>query len=237
MASRNASFHERGIFGAVFAPVKWFFGMALLLLALILAAWIIDWVLVFKVWPDGVASLETILSADLDRAAQLGESYSDLPRFAASTANFLYALLFEATGIHGMGAKFAQASSLSIADTIVRNTYISNFEVIRVAMIGTQLFGVRLATLTMALPLLALVYCVALTDGLVQRAIRRAGGGRESASLYHRAKHLQMMLLVTTTVIVLLLPVSIDTRSIWMPSALAVAIVARMQWAYYKKHL
>ena len=237
MASRNASFHERGILGALFAPLRWFFGMSLLLLALILAAWVIDWVFVFKVWPDGVGKLESILSADLDRAAQLGESYSDLPRFAASTANFLYALLFEATGIHGMGAKFAQASSLSIPDTIVRSAYIANFEVIRVAMIGTQLFGVRLAILITALPLVALVYCAALADGLVQRAIRRAGGGRESASLYHRAKHLQVMLLITAAVIGLLLPASIDPRFIWMPSALAVAILARTQWAYYKKHL
>lgn len=237
MASRNASFHERGIFGAVFAPVKWFFGMALLLLALIVAAWVIDWVFVFKVWPDGVGKLESILSADLDRAAQLGELYSDLPRFAASTANFLYALLFEATGIHGMGAKFAQASSLSIPDTIVRNTYISNFEVIRVAMIGTQLFGVRLAILITALPLLALVYGAALADGLVQRAIRRASGGRESATLYHRAKHLQVMLLVTAAVIGLLLPTSVDPRYIWVPAAISFAALARLQWAYYKKHL
>lgn len=237
MASRNASFHERGIFGALFAPLKWFFGMSLLLLALILAAWVIDWVFVFKVWPDGIGKLETILSADLDRAAQLGESYSDLPRFAAGTANFLYALLFEATGIHGMGARFAQASSLSIPDTIVRNTYISNFEVIRVAMIGTQLFGVRLAILITALPLLALAYGAALTDGLVQRAIRRASGGRESASLYHRAKHLQVMLLITAAVIGLLLPASIDPRYIWVPAAISLMALTRLQWAYYKKHL
>lgn len=237
MASRGATFHGRGIVGAFFAPLKWFFGISLLLLALILAAWVIDWVFVFKVWPDGVGKLESIVSTDLDRAAQLGEAYSALPRFAAGTANFLYALLFEATGIHGMGAKFAQASSLSIPDTIVRNTYISNFEVIRVAMIGTQLFGVRLATLLMALPLLALVYCTALTDGLVQRAIRRASGGRESASLYHRAKHLQLMLLITAAVIALLLPTSLDPRYIWVPAAISLAAMTRLQWAYYKKHL
>lgn len=58
-----------------------------------------------------------------------------------------------------MGARFAEGAALSIPDTIVRNTYIANFEAIRVAMVGTQLFGVRLAT-----PLLALVHCVALTD-------------------------------------------------------------------------
>lgn len=237
MAFRNASFHEQGIFGALLAPVKWIFGVSLLLLALILAVWIIDWIFVFKVWPEGVARLQSILDEDLYRAAQLGDSYSELPRIAAGTANFLYALLFEATGIHQMGASFAQTSRLSIPDTIVRNAYVANFEVIKVAMIGTQLFGVRLAILMMAAPLFAVIYCVALTDGLAGRAIRRASGGRESASLYHRAKHLQVVLIVTTAAVSLLLPASIDLRYVWMPGALAVAILTRLQWAYYKKHL
>ena len=91
--------------------------------------------------------------------------------------------------------------------------------------------------LIMAIPLLALVYGVALADGLVQRAIRRAGGGHESASLYHRAKHLQLLFLVSTGAVCLLLPESIDLRSILVPSVILVAILGRIQWAYYKKHL
>ena len=141
------------------------------------------------------------------------------------------------TGIHDMGLRFAEGAALSIPDTIARNTYIANREAIEVAMIGTQLFGVRLATLVLALPLLVLVYCVALTDGLTQRAIRRACGGRESASLYHRAKHLQVVLLAMGGAVSLLLPVSIDPRWIWVPGIAVLAILARLQWSYYKKHL
>jgi len=33
------------------------------------------------------------------------------------------------------------------------------------------------------------------------------------------------------------LPASIDPRSIWVPAVLVAAILARVQWAYYKKHL
>ena len=136
-----------------------------------------------------------------------------------------------------MGVSLAQASTLSIPDTIVRNAYVANFEAIRVAMMVTQLFGVRLGNLAMALPLFAVTYCVASVDGLTARAIRRARGGRESASLYHRAKHLQVIVLVTTAAVSLLVPASIDPRYIWVPAALFVAFLARMQWAYYKKHL
>ena len=86
-------------------------------------------------------------------------------------------------------------------------------------------------------PLLVLMYLVAAADGLTQRAIRRACGGRESASLYHRAKHLQVMLLAMGGVLVLIQPVSIDPRLIGVPVALLVGILARLQWACYKKHL
>lgn len=223
--------------GSLFAPLKWLFGVSLLLLGLMLAAWIIDWVFVFKVWPEGAARLQSILDEDLVRAGRLGGPYSELSGAAAVTANFLYALIFEATGIHAMGASFAQASRLSIPDTIIRNAYVANSEAIRVAMIGTQLFGVRLANLATALPMLGLVYCVASADGLAVRAIRRARGGRESASLYHRAKHWQVAVLAMSAAVALLAPVSIDPRWISLPGALIVGTLARLQWAYYKKHL
>ena len=237
MASRDASFHERGIAGALFAPLKLAFGGLLVLLALILAAWIIDWVFVFKVWPDGLERLQQILDEDLASAARLWDSYREFPRFAVATANFLYAMLFKLTGIHDMGARFAEGSALSIPDTIVRDTYIAKFDAIQVAMVGTQLFGVRLAALAMTAPMFALVYCVASIDGLAQRAVRRASGGRESASLYHRAKYLQVVLLVASGAASLLPPVSIDQRWIWVPIAIVLAILPRVQWAYYKKHL
>lgn len=95
----------------------------------------------------------------------------------------------------------------------------------------------RLATLLMALLLIAMVYGVSLMDGLTQRDIRRARGGRESANLYHRAKHLQLALLATSAAVSLLSPVSIDPRTISLSTATLVTILVRIQWSYYKKHL
>jgi integrating conjugative element membrane protein (TIGR03747 family) len=223
--------------GALFAPLKWSFGGLLVLLALIFAAWIIDWVFVFRVWPNGLERLQSLVDEDLAHAVRLWDSYSEFPRFAAATANFLYAMLFKVTGIHDMGARFADGAALSIPDTIVRNTYVANFEAIQVAMVGTQLFGVRLAALAMAMPMFALAYCVASVDGLAQRAIRRACGGRESASLYHRAKYLQVVVLVGGAAASLLLPISIDPRWISSPLGFVLAILVKVQWVFYKKHL
>ena len=237
MASRNASFHEGGFAGALLAPLKLVFALTMAFIGILVVAWIVDWVFVFKVWPDGIDRLKSILAADLARGIELAAWQGGAPGAVTGTANFLYGLVFRITGIHNMGMRFAEGAALSIPDTIVRNTYLANIDVIEVAMIGTQLLGVRLAALAMLAPILVLIYIIAGADGLTQRAIRRASGGRESASLYHRAKHLQIVLVAMAGAMSLIQPVSIDPRLIWVPCAVLVGIFARLQWAYYKKHL
>jgi len=237
LASRNASFHESGIAGALLAPLKFAFALLLTFVGITLAAWIVDWIFVFKVWPEGIDRLRSILSADLAHARELAAWQGAVLGAVTGTANFLYGLVFRITGIHDMGMRFAEGAALSIPDTIVRNTYLANIEAIEVAMIGTQLLGVRLATLVLLVPILVLIYLVAGVDGLTQRAIRRASGGRESASVYHRAKHLQVALMAAGLLIGLFWPASVDVRWIGLPLAIALGILTRLQWAYYKKHL
>jgi integrating conjugative element membrane protein (TIGR03747 family) len=237
LASRNASFHEGGIAGALLAPLKLAFALTLTLIGILAAAWIVDWIFVLKVWPDGLDRLKSILAADLARARDLAEWQGGMPGVVTGTANFLYGVVFRVTGVHDMGMRFAEGAALSIPDTIVRNTYLTNIEAIEVAMIGTQLLGVRLATLALIAPLLTLIYLVATADGLTQRAIRRTCGGRESASLYHRAKHLQVALTAIGILVALLWPASVDVRWIGLPLTATLGILTRLQWAYYKKHL
>lgn len=237
MASRNASFHEGVLVGVLFGPLKFAVALALALVAILVLAWTIDWVFVFKVWPEGIEQLRSILAADLARGIDFATRQGGVPGAITGTANFLYGAVFRATGIHDMGLRFAEGAALSIPDTIMRNSYIANRDAIEVAMIGTQLLGVRLATLALMLPLLVLIYVVAAMDGLTHRAIRRASGGRESASLYHRAKYLQVAAAGTAVLTALLWPAAIDWLFSAMPVAAVVGVLARVQWAYYKKHL
>jgi integrating conjugative element membrane protein (TIGR03747 family) len=192
---------------------------------------------VFKVWPEGVARMKSILDADLSRGIELAAWQGGAAGMVTGTANVLYDLVFRFTGVHDMVLRFAEGAALSIPDTIVRNFYVANREAIEVAMMGTQLLGVRLATLAMIGPILSMVYIVAATDGLTQRAIRRACGGRESGSLYHRAKHLQVALIVMAVLTGLLWPLVTEIRWIGMPLTAALGVLSRLQWAYYKKHL
>ena len=104
-------------------------------------------------------------------------------------------------------------------------------------MIGTQLLGVRVATLVLVPWLMVLAYLVSAADGLTQRAIRRASGARESASLYHRAKHLQVAVAGTVVPAALVWPAPVDWGLVGPPLALALGVLVRMQCAYYKKHV
>jgi integrating conjugative element membrane protein (TIGR03747 family) len=232
-----ASFHEDGFTGALLAPVKWLAVTALTLLALLLTAWVVEGVMVFHVWPEGLQRLEALLRGELERAGQLTGWCEPCGRVPGHAANVLYALLFKATGLHDMATHFSECTALSVPDTIVRNTYIEHVETIQVVMVGTQIFGVRLAMLGMTAPLLFLLYVVAMTDGLAQRAIRRASGGRESASLYHRAKHLQVMVLAIGSAVTLVAPVPLDPVWLWVPTGVIVGGLGRVQWAFYKKHV
>ena len=153
------------------------------------------------------------------------------------TANALYEALFKITGIDAMASRFADIAPLSIPDTIARDTYVSNYQMMQIAMTATQSFGIRLATLIMCAPLLVLAYSIGMADGLVQRAIRRLGGGHESATLYHRTKYLQLALLSLAAALFLILPISFDIRSPLLLSAVISSFMSRYQWTFYKKHV
>ena len=237
MGTRNVAFHEGLLAGVVLGPLKLAFTLGLLLLAVLLIAWCVDWVFVFKVWPDGIDRLRGLLADGLADGVALAARQGGGAGDITGLANGLYALVFEATGIHDMGLRFADASALSIPDTIVRRTYLEHRDAIETAMVGTQLLGVRIATLLRFAPLLLLLYAVGAADGLTQRAIRRSCGGRESASLYHRAKYLQFAVLGLGGVALLVWPGAVAWATFAGLIVLVTSVLARLQWTFYKRHL
>ena len=106
-----------------------------------------------------------------------------------------------------------------------------------VAMLAAKLFGTRLATAVSALPLFLLAYTAFTLDGLAERLIRKACGGRESATIYHLAKHSHFALLPVLLAIYLCVPVPIDPLWIFMPAILVSGSLLRLQAKYFKKHV
>lgn len=102
---------------------------------------------------------------------------------------------------------------------------------------GTQIFAVRTALYLASLPLLALLAGVATADGFVARARRKACAGRESASLYHRAKLAVSFVAILGYVVCVGAPLMVEPSEFLLPIVLLVALAVRLKVAYYKKYL
>ena len=237
VTSRNASFHDGVLADVMLSPLKLAVTLVFGIIAVMLFAWAIDWVFVFKIWPEGVNCLHDILVGDLGHGVSLAVQQGSSVGAITGPANLLYSVIFETTGIDDMGRQFADGSVLSIPDTIIRRAYVAHREAIEAAMVGTQLLGVRIATLARFIPLLLLLYPIAAVDGLVQRAIRGACGGRESASLYHRAKYLQITVFGLGGIALLVWPGLVHWGRCTSLIVVTSSGLARVQWSYYKKHV
>ena len=101
----------------------------------------------------------------------------------------------------------------------------------------TWVFSVRLAILSLATPVFLLFSLVALVDGLVQRGLRRWGGGRESLFVSHYAKKAVLPLVVITWVTYLALPFSLDPMFIVIPFATLFAFAEVVTASTFKKCL
>jgi len=102
---------------------------------------------------------------------------------------------------------------------------------------STYILAVRTAMFTTAAPLLLLVFGLAVVDGLVARSIRKATAGRESASLYHRAKLGLSFVAILGYIVGLLMPSLQQPAALLVPMVLAMGGLLRMQCATYKKYL
>jgi hypothetical protein len=205
--------------------------------ALLVCAWIVDVTFVFTVWPQGVVRLRDLLASELECGVALAFRQTVSPVVITAPANLLYSIVFEATGVHDMGMRFARQHELTIPDTIAQRGYQSTWEVLEAIMVGTQLLGVRVAIVARFAPLILLLYLVLAANGLSQRAIRRVCGGRESAGGYKLAKLLHVALLGLGGIGLLLWPGAVWWELCVPTGAVLTSGLAGVQCAYYKKHL
>ena len=106
------------------------------------------------------------------------------------------------------------------------------------AMVNTIfIFAVRSAICVSAITGFVLVGLVAFVDGLVERDIRRACGGIESAMLYHRAKRIIVPLLFLSFGGYLTAPISIHPTLVFLPVMVLFAFSLFVAAKTFKKFL
>ena len=225
-------------------PLKLVFYTWLTLALMALAAMGMEVVLAKQVWGEveGLAQAQQTLSRDLALTHELRPD-APLTGLARTCAKGVYGFFFQLIPIERWMTNAALLPAHPDVtyyggDLIARNDFVYPLQdEIRLAMLRAQISGVRLAILMGAAPLFVLIWALGLVDGLTQRTIRRACAGRESSSMYHRAKFFQFAGLAMGAMVYLMWPVSIRPEWIVIPLALLTGLLSRVQWTYLKKYL
>lgn len=233
MASRAATIHG-GYSGALLAPFRHLVYLMLLLAGLLMAAWVIDALLVFKFWDDGIRPLEAAITTT---ATAIRGPYGipTLRAQGAAWATGLYRALFIASAIEPVIT--ADPHQLTPFDQTVQRLFVSMLPALQVAMLATKLYGLRLALWLSAILPVVLGYAVGMIDGLVERSIRRYAGGRESATLYHRAKYATASVVGLWLFLNVCVPMTLDLQDWSWVVAAVIGVLSRLQWKYYKKYV
>lgn len=99
-----------------------------------------------------------------------------------------------------------------------------------------KVIAIRLGNVSLFIGLALILNLLAITDGLVMRAVRQSNASRESAGIYHRAKYWRTGIIWISILLYLSLPVAISPYLLAIPIALC-AWLSFLQAKFLKKYL
>jgi len=205
--------------------VKWFLLLTLLVL-------VVDLFCVFVLWsPDGIRHLESVFQQEV----ALLKLQPQQGAFLAEVTQAFYKHVFVATGIDGT---LRQTANPNVETPETAYDFANAlWPVFETAMIGLQLFALRIGVLILTLPFLLLITAVAMADGFVGWYLRRTGGERESGFIYHRAKRGLAWSFLLLWIVYLIPPIPMDPRYLLPPFLVVSGIATRLHVAFFKKYL
>lgn len=237
--------HDAGPGGVFLWPVKLVFYIWLTLALICLAGMGLEVFLAHQAKGGeaaGIAQAQATLRQDLQLTHSLRQD-APLTDLAKTCAKGVYWFFFQLIPFERWMTNAAMLPANPDVtyyggDIVARNHLVYHLQGdLYIAMLRAQIIGVRLAILFGAAPLILLAWGLGFADGLTQRHIRRACAGRESSSMYHRAKFFQFAGLSLGAMVYLLWPVSIRPEWIVLPLALLTGLSSRVQWTYMKKYM
>lgn len=216
---------------------KWFSRIMTMLLWLLLAllmSIVTEWIGMNTSWKDeGVNHSKNMVKDELsylNRDFQKSLIVQKPVKYAETFAEKTHYYLYQKTGVMGfLTSTFGDTSAgdftRMIAEHVLAAVYI------------TQVFAIRLAVLTLAMPAFFIFAVVAAVEGLVQRDIRKWSVGREHAGLYHHAKRTIPIFFIAPWVVYLAFPVSIHPNAVILPFALLFGAGIFMVTYLFKKYI
>jgi len=216
---------------ALASPYVWIYSTMIGLFLVFVWMVLVNVTFMYSVWPEG-AGLQTI-TAILEHDTL----FAPQP-LANRLADWSYATLFKFSGIDGLlvAATTPDAKLSALDATLVNGFLLPHTEGIAIFMQSVRLVGIRFAIVVDVLAIILPLLAAALVDGLVQRHVRRECAGRESSSLYHRAKYFQLVGWLLVTMMYVTMPINIDPRWLFAWATIA-ALLIFVQTKFYKKYL
>lgn len=210
------------LFGITFGTAFRFIGWTMLAITISI---LIEWI--GMIWFWGPEHSRTILEIEMgylsnyNRNLLLGFYPSDLGVMFVSAADTVVSFLR------------LDAMSQYLASSAAQTAYYGVSAIINTVFI----FAVRGAICVSAITGFVLVALVAFIDGLVERDIRKASGGIESAMLYHRSKRMIVPILLLSFGGYLTAPVSVHPTLVFLPVMGLLAVVIFIAAKTFKKYL
>ncbi|MFA7554112.1 MAG: TIGR03747 family integrating conjugative element membrane protein [Spongiibacteraceae bacterium] len=228
---------EPGLIGQLFSAlvqlVVW------LVISLMLSI-IIEWIGMIWFWPEqGADHAKTVLAAD---NAYLNQQLYDQ---SLKIKNDVIATTHEAVSwiAHQSWLKTllnnvpdVPDNSFSSLQKWAHYLYLQYRDYLKASTYVTQTFVIRLALILFSLPIFAIAAVVGGVDGLVERDLRRWGGGRESSNVFNLARRSIVPAFVAACVVYISLPISLSPVIVILPFAVLLGLAVRITFERLKKY-
>lgn len=220
MSTHPASTPAHGLVYSVASTVVRLVGV--LITALVLSI-VIEWLGMTFFWPEqGAEKSRQMVATELvylDRHRELNPMIGRMDEWVLDGVSVIRVFLID-LGLGFLASHFA-----------VMGAYID--ATLNIIMV----FLLRLAVMLFSMPVYVFFACVGATRGLVNRELRKWGGGRESSGLFHLFMRLVPMGFVGSWVVYLTWPWSINPNVVVLPFAMFFGGTIMAMTYRYKKYM
>lgn len=218
----------RTLIGAVLGRGLQVFGF---LIGALLLAIVVEWVGMFFFWdePGALHSQRMVMSEYDALDIAVSEDAFAGHRVASVAMQFVasgYWLVAQWTGIESAAVLVSQWSGSSGVVAYAE-----------AALNSIQAFLLRLIVVILAAPAFVLVAVMCCVEGLTRRALRRYGGGHESAYVFHHAKRVIAPAIYLPVILYLSWPAPLSPLTVFAPALLVFSIALTITVSKFKKFL
>lgn len=227
---------SKSILSSLFGSLMQFLGWVVFSLALAL---IIEWIGMATIWKEeGSDHAKQTLESDL---SYLNKRLLSRTTTVEEKVNQTVQRGINWIDKHSQGVEFSDTQSIrkfKESNTLFNLQNVGEKLAPYIAVVPpvAKTFCVRLALLGFSLPSFILFFLIGMVDGLVERDLRRWGGGRESSMVYNLARKSLFRFFISACVIYISIPFSVNPTWLILPFAIAFGLSTRVTFERFKKY-